>query len=439
MIKNRSLTRRKFLKSTIAITAPYVITSNALGGNGRPPASERVTMGFIGVGGQGGGHLYAGAWTYLPGGYLGRDDVQVLAVCDVRKERRDLAHQRVNQRYAEAARSGEYKACQAYVDFRELLARPDIDAVLLGTPIHWHAMMTVMAAKAGKDVYCEKPTALTVHESRAIVEATKRYSRVFQAGTQQRSEYGGKFRLACELVRSGRIGKLQTVYAYEQGGGFAWNKKFGPEKPVPADVDWDLYIGPAPWCPFDGNLDAHRFGFGGINWGQHHYDIVEWGVGADTDPVEFNVADNGRAVMRYENGVTVYGSPYPDPTLGLGPNTRFVGEGGVVFVGTEGRIAVDRQQILSNPTHILRDPLRPDDARLYFSQSHSGNFLDCIRTRKRTICDAESTHRAAKLMLLAGIAEQLKRPLKWVPKAERFDDKAANRLLSVAYRAPWRI
>ena len=313
------------------------------------------------------------------------------------------------------------------------------DAVLLGTPIHWHAMMTVMAAKAGKDVYCEKPTALTVYESRAIVEATKRYARVFQAGTQQRSEYGGKFRLACELVRSGRIGKLQTVYAYEQGGGFAWNKKFGPEKPIPPDVDWDLYIGPAPWCPFDGNLDAHRFGFGGINWGQHHYDIVEWGVGAETDPVEFNIADNGRVVMRYETGVTVYGSPYPDPTLGLGPNTRFAGEGGCVFVGTEGRIAVDRQQILSNPAHILREPLRPDDTRLYFSQSHSGNFLDCVRTRKRTICDAESTHRAAKLMLLAGIAEQLKRPLKWDPTQERFDDEAANRLLSVAYRAPWRI
>jgi predicted dehydrogenase len=301
-------------------------------------------------------------------------------------------------------------------------------------------MMTVMAAKAGKDVYCEKPTALTVHESRAIVEATNRYARVFQAGTQQRSEYGGKFRLACELVRSGRIGKLQTVYAYEQGGGFAWKKSFAPEKPVPPEVDWNLYIGPAPWSPFDGNLDAHRFGFGGINWGQHHYDIVEWGVGLDTDPVEFTIADDGRPTMRYADGVTVHGSPYPDPTLGLGPNVRFAGEGGVVFVGTEGKIAVDRQQILSNPAEILRTPLRADETKLYFSQSHSGNFLECVKTRKRTICDPLSTHRAAKLLLLAGIAEQLKRPLRWDPSAERFiDDEPANRLLSVAYRPPWRI
>ena len=440
MPRTRSHSRRQFLKSTVAVVAaPYVITSNALGGNGRPPASERITMGFIGVGGQGGGHLYAGAWTYLPGGYLGRDDVQVLGVCDVRTDRRDLAMQRVAAKYGDGSRSGDYKACQAYVDFRELLARDDIDAVLIGSPIHWHAMMSVMAAKAGKDVYCEKPTALTVAESRAMVDAMKRYGRVFQAGTQQRSEYGGKFRLACELVRSGRVGKLETVYAYEQGGGFAWNKKFGPEKTVPKEVDWDLYIGPAPWCPFDGNLDAHRFGFGGINWGQHHYDIVEWGVGSDTDPVEIAVAD-GRVRMRYANGVVVHGAPYPDLTLGLGSHVKFAGEGGVVFVGTEGKIAVDRQQILSNPVEILRTPLGADDARLYFSQSHSGNFIDCVRTRKRTICDVDSTHRAAKLMLLGGVAQQLGRTVKWDPQAERFvDDAAADALLAVAYRAPWRM
>jgi len=426
--------------ATAAVAAPYVITSNALGGNGRPPASERITMGFIGVGGQGGGHLYGGAWTYLPAGYVARDEVQVLGVCDIHRGRREFALQRVNEQYSKNANSGRYKACQGYIDFREILARRDIDAVLIATPIHWHAMMTVMAAKAGKDVYCEKPIALTVREGGAMQDAIRRYGRVFQAGTQQRSEYGGKFRLACELVRSGRIGKLKTVYGYEHGGGFVWRKWFGGGRPVPPEIDWELFLGPAPWSPFNGSLDAHLFGFGGINWGQHHYDIVQWGVNADdTDPVDLGVED-GKLMMRYANGVVVYGCAYPDPTLGLGPNVRFVGEGGVVFVGTEGKIAVDRQQILSNPVEILKKRLGPSDTRLYFSQSHSGNFLECVRTRKKPITDIDTSYRAVKLLLLGGIAEQLKRPLKWDPEREQFvNDTEANRMLSVAYRAPWRL
>ncbi len=440
MRNRQQVTRRGLLKAAIAAAAaPYVVSADALGLNGRPPASERVTMGFVGIGGQGGGHLYAGAWTYLPGGYLGRDDVQVLGVCDVRPDRRSYALQRVNDHYAKKAANGAYKACQAYVDFRELLARNDIDAVLFGTPIHWHAMMTIMAAKAGKDVYCEKPTALTVQESRAMVQAVRRYGRVFQAGTQQRSEYGGKFRMAVELVRAGRIGKLKEVWAYEHGGGFVWRRTFAPAQPIPPGLDWDLFLGPAPWSPYTGNLDAHMFGFGGINWGQHHYDIVEWGVGQETDPSELGFED-GKLVMRYPNGVTVFGAPYPDPTLGLGAHVRFVGEGGVVFVGTEGRIAVDRQQILSNPVDILKKPIGADEPRVYVSQSHSGNFLECVKTRKRTITDIESTHRAAKLMLLGGIAETLRRKLKWDPANELFvGDDEANRLLSISYRAPWRI
>ena len=432
--------RRQFLKhAAVAIAVPYVITSTALGGNGRPPASERITMGFIGVGGQGGGHLYGGAWTYLPGGYAARNDVQVLGVCDIQRGRRELALQRVRDADARKSNAASYSACKAYVDFREILARPDIDAVLFGTPIHWHAMMTVMAAKAGKDVYCEKPIALTVREGKAMYDAIRRYGRVFQAGTQQRSEYGGKYRVACELVRNGRIGKLKTVYAYEHGGGFIWRKWFSG-RPVPPEIDWDLFLGPAPWSPFNGSLDAHMFGFGGINWGQHHYDIVQWGIeGADdTDPTELGIED-GKLTMRYPNGVVVYGAPYPDPTLGLGPNVKFVGEGGVVFVGTEGKIAVDRQQILSNPVDILKKPLGPDDKRLYYSQSHSGNFLECVRTRKKTITDIDSSYRAVKLLLLGGIAEQLRRPLKWDSQREQFiNDDEANRMLSVAYRAPWR-
>ena len=434
--------RRRFLKGALAsLAVPLVIPARALGRDGNVSPSERVTMGFIGVGTQGGGHLYGGGWTYVPGGYVARADVQVLGVCDVRQASRDRGIQKVNDHYSKQSPTAAYRSAQGYIDFRELLARPDIDAVLIGTPIHWHAMMTVMAMKAGKDVYCEKPTALTVAESRAAHDTCRRYGRVFQAGTQQRSEYGGKFRWACELVRSGRIGRLKEVWGYEHGGGFAWSRNFGPPRPVPKDQDWELFIGPAPWSPYDGNFDAHRFGFGGINWGQHHYDIVQWGIeGADdTDPTDFSFVD-GKLAMRYENGVTVYAARYPDSTIGLGKGVGFAGEGGCVFVGTEGVVAVDRQQILSNPASILKEPLGPRDTRLYHAQSHSVNFLECVRSRKATITDVGSTHRAAKLLLLAGIAEQLHRPLKWNPEKEQFiNDSEADRMLSVAYRAPWRL
>ena len=431
-----TLSRRRFLGWTVAsaaaVAAPYVLTSAALGGSGRLAASERIGMGFIGIGTQGGGHLYGGAWTYVPGGYLARPDVQVVAVCDVRRDRREGGRQRVDEMYAKSSGRGDYKGCAAYIDFRELLARPDIDAVLIGTPIHWHAMMTVMAFQAGKDVYCEKPTALTIAESRAMRDTCRRYGRVYQAGTQQRSEYDGKFRLTCEIVRSGRIGKLQSVYSFINGGGVIWRRSFGPTRPVPDSVDWDLWLGPAPHSPFTGNLDAHMFGFGGINWGQHHYDIVQWGIGADdTSPVELGYED-GKLALRYANGVVVYGCSYPGETLGP--------EGGACFVGAEGRIVVDRRAIVSYPAEIARRPLSAEDTHLEYCSSHSGNFLECLRTRRQPICNIEVAHRSACLLLLGGIAEQLKRPLKYDPANDRFvNDPEADRLLSVPYRPPWRI
>jgi len=435
-------TRRAFLKATAgAVGAPLVIPASAIGGDGRPSPAERITMGFIGVGGQGGGHLYGGAWTYLPGGYVARDDVQVLAVCDVRRDRRELGVNRVNEHYSRKNPSGAYVSARGYVDFREVLARPDIDAVLIATPIYWHGIMTIMAARAGKDIYCEKPTACFIGESKAARDAVKRYARVFQGGTQQRSEYGGKFRWACELVRSGRIGTLRSVYACINGGGVQFERWFGPGKPVPDGLDWDLYLGPAPWSPYNGQAHAHMFGTGGINWGQHHYDVVQWAIaGADeTGPVEIWF-EQGRPMYRYANGVVVYGCHYPDPSIGLGGKVHFAGEGGCVYVGTDGIIAVDRQQIIANPPDILKKPLGPDDARVYFSQSHSGNFLECVRTRKRTICDIESSHRAASLMLLGWIAECLRRRLKWDPVAERFEnDDQANRMLSTTFRPPWNV
>jgi hypothetical protein len=424
--------RRSSAALGAAVAGPSIVHAAVLGRNGLVPPSERVTMGFIGVGGQGGGHLLGGAWTYVTGGYAGRKDVQVLAVCDIRQERREGRTQQVNDNYAAAYGKGNYKSCEAYTDFREVLARPDIDAVLIATPAHWHATMAVMAAEAGKDIYCEKPTAVTIREGQAMLAAVRRYGRVYQAGTQQRSEYGGKFRQACEFVRSGRIGKLQAIYAYRDGGGIFWPSRFGKAQPIPKGLDWDLYLGPAPWLPYDGIVTAHRFDIGELNWGQHHYDIIQWAAGADdTGPVE-TFMENGRSNYKYANGVVVYGKPYPGEPIG--------GEGGACFVGTNGRINVDRSALISDPPDIVREPLRPDEVHLYRSDSHSGNFLECVRTRKKTICDADIAHRAASAMLIGGLAKQLNRTVKYDPKAEICPgDEEANRLLSIAKRAPWNV
>ena len=428
------ISRRRFLRRTgsavaAAVATPAILPASVLGRNGALPPSERITIGFIGVGMQGSGHLLGGAWTYVAGGYSGRKEVQVLAVCDVWSDRREGACKKVNDHYREVY-GQNYTPCTAYADFRQLLDRPDIDAVLIATPAHWHATMVVMAARAGKDIYCEKPSAVTIAEAQAIRSAVQRYGRVYQAGTQQRSEYGGKFRQACEFVRSGRIGKLQEIYGYRDGGGIFWPPRFGPAEPVPATLDWDLYLGPAPWIPYDGISGPHRFDIGELNWGQHHYDIIQWAADADeTGPVELFL-EGDRSCYKYASGVVVYGRPYPGEPVG--------GDGGACFVGAAGRIAVDRDNLVSDPPEIVREPLRPDEVHLYRSNSHSGNFLQCIRTRQRTICPVEVAHRSASAVLLGGIVKQLKRPLRWDPAAEQFpDDDEANRMLSIAKRPPW--
>ena len=434
---NSRVSRRSFLRQTAtvlgaAVAAPTIIPASALGRNGLVPPSERLTMGFVGLGGQGSGHLFGGAWTYVAGGYLGRKEVQVLATCDVRRDHREGPCKRVNDAYAERYGVGNYQACVAYDDFRHILDRDDIDIMFIATPPHWHGTMAIMAAEAGKDIYCEKPTAVSISESQLVKAAVQRYGRVYQAGTQQRSEYGGNFRKAAEFVQSGRIGKLKEVYAYRDGGAIHWPGRFGASKPVPDGLDWDMWLGPMPWFPYDGITAAHRFDIGEYNWGQHHYDIIQWICGKDgTGPVEIFM-EGDRSNYRYADGVVVYGKPYPDEPVGA--------DGGACFVGTEGRIAVDRDALVSYPPDIVREPLRPDETHVYYSSSHSGNFLDCVRTRKKPICNEEVAHTSVNALLLGGICKQLKRTLKWDPAAEQFvNDDEANRMLTFAKRPPWLI
>ncbi len=432
-------TRRDFLKRTgaaaAALAAPMLVPASALGRGGPVAPSERIAMGFIGLGGQGSGHLLGGAWTYVPGGYVARDDVQVLAVCDVRRERRESARQRCNQMYARKTGQAGYDGVRAYNDFREVLARADIDAVLIAVPYHWAAPLAIMAMRAGKDVYCEKPVAITVREGRSVIETSKRFGRIYQAGMQQRSEYGGRFRLACELVRNGRIGQLKEVWAYRLPGALvpsAWTSN--TSVPVPDGFDWNMWLGPLPWRPYGGEAGHTLTGLfvGDVNWAPHHYDIIQWTINPDvTAPIEAR-HDNGQVHYRYANGVVVHSLDYPGERVGP--------DGGACFVGTEGRIVVDRANIVSYPERILKEPLRPEDSRVYHANSHSGNFLECIRTRRLTICHPETAVYTMNAILVGGIALALQRAVRWDPvKAEFPGDDEANRLLSYAARPPWRV
>ena len=429
------LTRRRFLRRGLAtagalIAAPYALPASTLGKNGATAPGDRICMGFVGLGGQGGGHLFGGAWTYLPGGYLGRRDVQVLGVCDVQRRRAEDAKGRVERHYADRSGQGSYAGCQAYDDIRELVANAEIDAVLIAAAYHAAATNSLVALRAGKDVYCEKPTSVTIRAGRAVADAVAACGRVFQAGTQQRSEYDGRFRRAVELVHGGRIGRLQRIYAYQVGGGLAPPPSTGRGGAVPDDVNWEAYVNCLPWFNYDGSTGAHRFGWGDINWGQHHYDVVQWGADADdTGPEEIRLED-GKPVFRYANGVEIYGCPPPG---------KGWGEGGATLVGTEGSVTVHRNVLVSDPPELLRETPIPNDSGVYYSNSHSGNFLECVRTRQQTICNAESTHRAASLLLLGGIAMKIGRTLKWDPVKEEFPDAPdANRLLTMAAREPWR-
>jgi len=440
MKQSTHLSRRSFLQRSTgalgtALGFPALIPASALGSRGRTAPSERINMGFIGLGGQGTGHLLGGAWTYVPGGYMARDDVQVRAVCDVRQERRNRAWQRCNEIYAARFQRPDYRDVQAVNDFRELLARTDIDAVLLALPYHWAAPMSIMAMRSGKDVYCEKPIATTVREAQTLVKTAQRYGRIYQAGMQQRSEYRGKFRQACEWVRNGRIGQLKEVYAYRKPGALVMHSWTSDHSvPVPEGFDWDLWLGPLPWRPYGGEAGHTLSGLfvGDVNWSPHHYDIIQWTVNPDPrSPITVEY-DQGNVHYRYGNGVVVHSIPYPGEPVGS--------EGGACFVGTEGRIAVDRNRIISYPDRILKEPLRPDDARVTHADSHSGNFVAGMRSRKPTICNPEVATTTMNAILVGGIALALQRHVRWDPVQHRFPgDATANRLLSYTPRPPWRL
>ena len=435
MIRNQHIARRRFLQQTAlaAIGAPLVVNSAVLGADGRTAPNDRINLGFIGVGKQAHGHLRT---------FLGRKEVQVLAVCDVQQTKRQAAQEAVDERYgvrrAQPSGGGQpYKGVAYYNDFRELLARGDIDAVVIGTPDHWHAIPVIQAAAAGMDIYCEKPLSLTIREARAMVNAVRRYGRVFQTGSQQRSD--DKFRFACEMVRSGRIGQLKTIHV---GIGGPSEDCYLPEEPVPEGVDWNMWLGPAPWRPYNSILcpppsftgfphwrSYRDYSGGGMtDWGAHHFDIAQWGMGTDdSGPVEIIPPDGNdvkQLTYRYASGVLMYHG----------------GANGVLFTGAEGKIEVNRGYLRTWPASMMRKPTGPDEVHLYRSSSHHSDWLRSIRTRQKPICDVEIGCRSVTVCHLGNLAYRLGRPLKWDPVKEEFlGDPEANGWRDNQKRGSWKV
>lgn len=446
--------RRDFLKNAASVIAVagmpnLIFTGCATGRVKQVSANERINIGVIGTGNQG---------TYDLKQIIKDERVQIVAVCDVNRESagywmgavagREPARKYIEDYYGKNKPSGTYRGCAVYEDFRELLARPDIDAVLVCTPDHWHAIPVIQACKAGKDVYCQKPLSLTIAEGRAMADAVKKYKRVLQTGSQQRSDKD--FRHASELVRNGRIGKLHTVKIGQPGGNNDLGKT-GDRKatePVPEGFNYDMWLGPAPsapYCParthvnFRWNLDYS----GGqlTDWGGHHPDIAQWAMGTEhTGPVEIRNA-KGKFPARQEvwNTATEY---HFECTYANGVKMIISdkNEMGVTFEGSEGTIFVTRKKFRATPEALWESKIGSNDIQLYKSDDHYRDFVNCILSRKDPIAPCEAAHRSITIAHLGNIAMMLERDLKWDPKRERFvNDSEANKMLSRPYRGSWKL
>jgi len=375
--------------------------------------------------------------------FLGCPDCQVVAVCDVERVHRERAKKMVEHQYAAERQAGTYKGCDAYGDFREIIARDDIDAVMIGTPDHWHVPISIAAAKAGKDIYCEKPLSRSIAEGRALCNAIRRYGRVFQTGTQLRSLRNVRF--ACELVRNGRIGKLHTIRTFLPAG---TSIEPQPAMPVPDGFDYEMWLGPAPWAPYTAKRCHFYFRYvsdyaGGpmTDLGAHDNDIAQWGNGTEqTGPIEiegkgefprdglWDTVMTFKVHYRYANGVELICSSDPNPQ---GTGVRFEGTDGWVYT---------RSGIDGEPKSVLKSFIGPNEIHLYESANHQQNFLDCVRSRKDTICAAEIGQRSSSICHLGNIAMRLRRKLQWDPEKEQFvNDPEADRMLLAPMREPWHV
>lgn len=422
-----TINRRKFLEKASVISAFMIVPRFVLGGKGYTAPSDLITLGFIGTGKQAGG---------LQGSFFDTNEVKIVAAADVYGAKLHQFAGQVNQRYALKAAQAKYAGCATYGDFRDLLSREDIDAVVIAVPDHWHSVCAILAARAGKDIYCEKPLSLTIKEGRAMVEESRRHKRVFQTGSMQRS--WPEFRQAVELVRNGYIGEIKTVKVNVGPSPVPYNL---PAEQIPESLNWDFWLGPnflqvynhalAPgltddfWAKW---RNYKEFGGGGMtDWGAHMFDIAQWGLDMDgSGPVMVTPPDKDHPFLTYQyaNGITMTHEPE--------------GNQGLTFVGTEGNIHVVRGKLETTPESLKDKIIGPNEKHVYLSTDHYKDFLQAIRNRTKPVADVEIGHRTATVCNIGNIAYELKRPLHWNPHKEEFkNDDEANLLRSREMRKEW--
>jgi predicted dehydrogenase len=422
--------RRSFISQSAKGAMAFTIVPRAvLGGKGFIAPSDRISLGYIGTGKQ--------ATSTLLGDMDKCQETLVLAACDVDSQKLD--------RFVKMAMAKNEKKVKttvtAYKDHRELLGRKDIDAVVIATPDHWHAQIAIDAAKAGKDIYCEKPLSLTIAEGRAMVQATRKYKRVFQTGSMQRSTFN--FRQAADLVQNGYIGKVSEINV---SIGVPVKECDLPSLPVPDYLDWDRWLGPSLYrgynptlCPpiaFDGFphwRDYHGFGGGMVtDWGAHMFDIVQWALGMDgSGPVKFIPPPTPGALdgltFVYADGTRVNHRRWGGPNDG----------NGIQFIGDKGKIEVSREYIRTTPENLASLQFSNKDHLVYHSEDHKRDWIDAIKKRSMPIADVEIGHRTCSVCNAVNIAYELQRELSWDPAKEEFDDASANLMRSRAYRGSW--
>ena len=423
-----TVTRRQLLR-TAATAAPTIVTAATLGKTARAAPSDRITVGLIGCGKMANDY-------HLPQ-LLRQPDVQLVAVCEVDRTRRQHAQRRVQAAYSNSKRT--FHGCQQTFDFRDVLSRQDIDAVCIATPDHWHATPLIEACKAGKDVYCEKPLTLTIAEAQRCVEAARKFQRVVQTGSQQRSNVFGKFRQAVEIIRSGRLGTIHRVTVGVGAPSIACDL---PAEPLETGLAWDMWLGQAPSRAYHSILSPRGIhnhfpawrsyreysGGGHTDMGAHHYDIAHWALGMDhSGPVKIIPPTDPQATTGvrylYANGTEI----------------QHGGPSGCVFHGQHGTLRIDRGVLQSDPPELVSEPLGKKDVHLPISPGHHRNWLDCIQSRKRPVADVEFGARTATVIHLGNLAYAHHQTLAWNPASWRFENAADNRLLDRPRRDPWQL
>jgi predicted dehydrogenase len=425
----KSFTRRNFLKTTSLAGAPFILPSHIWAAKGDNAPNNRINVAVIGPGKQGKSHVHR---------LLRNAETQVVGFAEVAKVRSDHTQELIEGHYAKNTPSGKWKGLTVTQDYRELLAQEQVDAVLIATPDHWHGEPTILSARAGKHIYCEKPISLTIKEGRSMADAVKENKVIFQTGSQQRTEYGGKFRRTVEMIRSGAIGKLKKIQVCVGGPPKPCDL---PTQPVPKGIGWDAWQGPAPVRGYNKELcpdnvhnhfprwRAYREYCNGYlaDMGAHHFDIAQWGMDADdTGPVKVIPPKSGEKGLKliYANGIEVEHGSLPD------------WRGGTVFHGKEGTIWVDRGPWKSDPVNLIKEYKASVEIRR--PKNHHGDWIDCIRNGKQPLAHIEAGHRTASLCQLCNIGYELRRELTWDPKKEVFKgDEEANQLTDRKRRKQW--